>query len=1187
MSISALEDRIIATKLTNSFDTAEDYIPQMANLVTGDAFVAVENPVKPGLEIVAFREGRLVHYFQDSTSASGWGEDETAIPGAPGAEVRKLGAFYQDGDLFVLVGFLMSRPLEPTYQTIALKRSPNGDWTPNPFPALEPSLKLASKVDVYRDPQGRHYIYGVSINGAVGTLFVGYQSSVNGPWELKFQHELASTYKLKQWTLVNSVAPDVFAWLRIEDGTTGNREPRFFIRGCKWDGTRLVFSGDEDRRINMSLRGFNRAEFAVVTPLPAANGARGFLLKTINNELHYVWSYDAHVGSLQWNRGDGQPNGVTHFGVAAVGPGRSCVVFASNGKELWIRRQNGTGSQGEARFSNWVHLAEQATSLACPAASESPVVAVVNPSGILHLTQDHSNGSWHETLVQAPIESLTKFDRITSHALNLTALDVYGIAVPNVEVRIFSRISAPLLVNGAAATATSTVPIAARTDYAGRVQIRARASNLTAPPIEVNVPDFMRPEERAPYSADLTLLRRLAGKDENYPVDAEALKTRGLLPSTMSPREMDEAAAFVKRAGEAMLGAQSGALNFDAQLDTANAPDAGWEFLVRQDKTVSVRPLSTAEFQQMQLDSAALEIAPSSAADGFGDLVRYLKNLWDKVSKVIVRFVDDVVHVSFDAIKLVLRAASDIANVVVAAFKQFRGAVSDVTGAMLDWLKSLFGWEDIMNTKRVIRRCTDVFLDTLQHSLDEDAQELIESNFKSLRERSAGEFRKVREYFEGTEHKSLLGIAKANGVDSLTDSATRQHFEAQSVRCNYILNAITNAGPLPAQSHPAGAQLSSELEEFVRILRTHTDDTALQESLERFRVAALAVIKNGDFSKILGSSLLLLLDLTDQVVQRAIILTEAVLRLVLRFLSLALRKIRELLNEPLPIPILAPLYLSLADKDLDAPGLSLLEIAALAVAVPATVVYKLMKEGEAPFTRDQVVTLNATKTPFQGIKDLVNGPTEIETATDIWEQIEKPLDQIGSSNFLFGGMLTAFGDGFAIWEIKPEANMLSRFSLLCTAIVRGCGIPWLVRYHLNRDKKNTDFVRFIINVGGWISAGLALVGVLASLTGVPADDVLHIVACILGICQIPIGIVLLVMCSVQNEGVRPILGGIAAVIAPLPSLARVFRPAAKGIVEPEWKILCTLIISGAGLAGAGGAGSLRLFTGYFGAFLLG
>lgn len=1197
-NVATVERRDPAVRLIASFDTVEDYSPVMEKLVTGAGFVSLENPTHRGNETISARGNHLVHYYRDPASVSGWRRHEEPFPNAPGGKpIQDLLAFYQDEDLYVVATFALGND---NYRAIGLKRSRDGRWTTNPFPEFAVHLESVRKVAVYLDAgrdgrKPRHILYGVSTSGEQGTIFAAYQDDPAGAWRLRFTHELPpGFYRGKQWTIVNAEAPNAFYWMRMEDETPGlPGPPRFFFQGCKWEGERLVFSGP-DKQVNFNLSSF-RSELARVFPIPASNGARGFFIQSINRELFYVYAYDKHVRYEELTRpttpGEERPPACENFSLSVMrtNPARPCVCFVRSSKNLWILRQVRRGPEGEAVFGAWANLGPCAELLASPAESEALVVAVVNRASLVQMTQDPFSGSWRDSVMQAPIPSLTEFEKFTSHALTLKAVDARGNATPDVEMELYTRIPTDLVVNGRSMTASNSHPAVVRTDDAGRVTIRAKAWSLSAAPVEVHVAEFMPVGKRDAYSPDLKLCRRLAGKDTNFTVDEAVLKTRGLVPANIKPEHAGEVVKFIKRAGEGMLTSQRTALNFDPEADRASLGDCGWEFTF-VNGTLGIRSLTEEEAKLNQFLSPSDLNDPAGPSDWFGDVVRFLKNTWDRVVQITVNFVSDVLHVSFKILdrlyQMAVRVASDIADTLVATLQKIGAAARDVGGAMLDWLQSLFGWDDIMNTKRVIRRCTDALFDAIIHSVDEDAQDLIVETFKKLRAQSAEQIRQIRAAIGGG---GIRQLATRHELGNIEQPAVRNQFEDQSVRCEYVLNVISGA---PGSKPPIqlSADDENELALFMKKIKELTDDPTLVEALKSFREDALKMMGTGDFSRLLECSFSALLDITNAVLQGALTFIEEVLRLVLRFISRMIKAIRSALEATWDIPVLSALYKTLANKpELGDKGLSLLEVAALAFAVPATILHKLANQGVAPFTLKQVEELYVAKVPFRGIADILRGAPAAEAqSTRIWNTILFGFDVGIVAGSILSGIATALGDGWKIFA-NDLAGPMGQIGFVFTIITRALTFPWLIKFFSTGESPRpfSDWIRLIINLLGWLTAAFSMIGILGEI-----GDLMLIANGLLGVAGMILGLILLVAVLTGPPGSnlkQAIAGSVVAIVTPMPSLARVFRPWAKNIppVPPPSlakKKLCTAFICGATVAGTLVSGGLRIFSGYEGAF---
>ena len=123
---------------------------------------------------------------------------------------------------------------------------------------------------------------------------------------------------------------------------------------------------------------------------------------------------------------------------------------------------------------------------------------------------------------------------------------------------------------------------------------------------------------------------------------------------------------------------------------------------------------------------------------------------------------------------------------------------------------------------------------------------------------------------------------------------------------------------------------------------------------------------------------------------------------------------------------------------------------------------------------------------------------------------------------------------------------------------------------------------------GWLTACFAMIGILGEI-----GDLMLIANGLLGVVGVILGLILLVAVLAGPPGSnlrQAIAGSVVAIVTPMPSLARVFRPWATALplAPPQVlakKTLCTVFICGATGAGTLISGGLRFFSGYEGAFV--
>jgi hypothetical protein len=110
-----------------------------------------------------------------------------------------------------------------------------------------------------------------------------------------------------------------------------------------------------------------------------------------------------------------------------------------------------------------------------------------------------------------------------------------------------------------------------------------------------------------------------------------------------------------------------------------------------------------------------------------------------------------------------------------------------------------------------------------------------------------------------------------------------------------------------------------------------------------------------------------------------------------------------LLDAPLHIPILSPIYKSITKGS----QLSILDLTCLVGAIPATIVYKIVK-GAAPFTAEQAQAL-ANAADFNALQTILSGTNELKAARAGGVGAVASVDSLADIVTLLADVFATFG----------------------------------------------------------------------------------------------------------------------------------------------------------------------------------
>ena len=322
----------------------------------------------------------------------------------------------------------------------------------------------------------------------------------------------------------------------------------------------------------------------------------------------------------------------------------------------------------------------------------------------------------------------------------------------------------------------------------------------------------------------------------------------------------------------------------------------------------------------------------------------FFGDLFDAIGEAIAAAVEIVVTVTDALIEVVVRVADRVINAIIETAEQLWAAVSSVFAAigagfarLFQWLAFVFDWKDIVRTHRVLARGLDLALLEVQSTLTVDATR--ERHLKTLGEA----LRDVKAPPEVASADDAVARSRTDRGDDTRSNWGSNHLASGSFGDFGARTVALACARSEAYAAPAGAG-----NDFIA-------------ALHKFAEQLMADLWSFDFSDFLKKGLFPLLG-------EALDAWAEIVRSTTNLGALLAAAI-EVVTTEVQIPILSWLYREIVGDEL-----TLLDALALLLAIPATVLYKLVFS-RAPFTEAEV-------THIRGSADLAEFVKRCEGAAD-------------------------------------------------------------------------------------------------------------------------------------------------------------------------------------------------------------
>jgi hypothetical protein len=582
-----------------------------------------------------------------------------------------------------------------------------------------------------------------------------------------------------------------------------------------------------------------------------------------------------------------------------------------------------------------------------PVNSEIDIFTVDQEHSLTHLSQDRTTTLWSARSILLPVteDDLTKTTQCNAYTTQVTLSDADGTPLANQTVRISASSLSLIAIDGSHFFVDQSGQFATiETNALGMFSVATVAKGLTTPKIRL-AGDFMK--EVIDFDPKATVANRL--KSINADDLRGATVTRGgakvpLIPARQPSQLSNAADAFRELVKVQSRLAQPGKAD-DVTVDVGDAGPQSYD--IRPAVSTVTTPLDFSHLPNGTVLTLPVAAAPSArlaAPQGifspievsFGDIWNAIKNGLVKVANIVIKKVDDGLRIVINglesAFSAVLKFAEQVWDVVEWVFNQI-GAVID---EIIEWLRFLFEWGDILNTHVVMRKMTQLALkhfDTAIASIESDVATALDQLKPALAEKS------VKWPANGVSHLTISAVAKGSKASSVAKD-TKTSWIASKVNRHTVGRASSTDSDLPSDS------ITKTLEGI-----GENEIKAIQAAYDEIVVDIAKNIMQFDLEEIFKR---LVAAFTDALLDT----TKNIIAVVCSVSQLAIKAIDSILNSPIDIPVITWLY-----EKVIAPGstLTILDVSCLIAAVPATVLCKLVAD-KAPFSSAQAKALSGADT---------------------------------------------------------------------------------------------------------------------------------------------------------------------------------------------------------------------------------
>lgn len=687
-----------------------------------------------------------------------------------------------------------------------------------------------------------------------------------------------------------------------------------------------------------------------------------------DQQLWMVFGIDLKNGTGSYVQLSGNGSGgsvVPPLGIQATGTfidsnGLTSIYAADQNDQLWVLRQTpDTSFQGVWSFDSWHPLGDSCVFIAHgPGNLAATELWLVDDTLMANqLLQQPATLVWVDQPILKPADAVTAPYYVAQYVTEVSVVDASeaygGNPVPGAPVTLSACEPVAVWVGG---TQYQIGPGAVQTltaDSRGKITVSTVALGLHTPQLTFNADGMPAPlSVYPPQIAQGALATITSG-------DLQAAQSQSAPTWQQGPAPLVPSSSYDNTAPAAQ------ALNDTATVQTRNGITGGTIVPPSAPSPAALTPqalrrLWSAKVIEVRPLQAAAGADPALLGSFWDDIAKFAYDLYHAIKKAIITVTKVVVEegalqlwlalesVGSSIVTLAIETIHDVEGAFVSAFQWVEATVEKV----IDFLKELFDWQDIINTKTAIEWWVSQLLANATTTLQDPAlATFLKGRFSSLTSSISKAIADAESTFSGN---SFSQVAAANAPSSnptpMQPAKATGAYGSNQVKCNAVHTQtqtyVQQGGTLSTgQGSASLAAVSGSIDQFI---------TDIQNSLgPGSAFGGVLAGMPGPVSQSLSSPKALLdmavvdvLKLVNALVDELLKVAEQLLLDLIALGAGCLSTLAEILETPINIPIISWIYQEITHHEL-----TILDLLCLVIALPTTVIYKIVfGGGQAPFS---------------------------------------------------------------------------------------------------------------------------------------------------------------------------------------------------------------------------------------------
>ncbi len=550
--------------------------------------------------------------------------------------------------------------------------------------------------------------------------------------------------------------------------------------------------------------------------------------------------------------------------------------------------------------------------------------------------------------------------KFTTYTTRITVTDQDDMILPNKKIFIQSETPCNVYINGMY-YALRDYPCEVDTDTTGKLLIFHKTDTINAHNFIIWADEgqmiTITPSEKSSK-------KLLSLNEKNKLKNAKLPNGESLVPKDIRDEDIEAIAHGIDLLGDVALTLPSSSMKLKGSMSKAN-------FLANTNHKGSlllcVRPEGiesyTGEAALRQMSPTALKSLQS--VDGLvddiiytaGDIFSWIKDLGKSIYNIFITFVEDTWHFVLEIGGKIYQFVITCINEIVACCETFFELIKVGIEKLIDFVKFLFSWDDIVRVKDVSKKCVQLTITYVNNYLllaKEKTHEMITELISKI-----DEWADI-ETVNDVMNKPVLELKDSDSGrenTDVTDMFLTDHFVD-----NYPSSTLHESLFKQAM---ASDPIKEAFEIFARTVEEQED--ILKELIDKLR---RELFENENFS---SYSLLTIIKKILAILATAGFETcDNMVAALIDVIVLIIKTVADIMDKPIYIPVFSEIL-----EDLfNVPPVSLLDILCLLPSIGSCIIYK-MCTGKAPFERESYDAWMALE-KFEDIKKLKHTSSSAE-----------------------------------------------------------------------------------------------------------------------------------------------------------------------------------------------------------------